>query len=79
MVDDKLMSDLDEVLDETITPTPLSDPVITAIFQNAEVSGLAMRSFLAAAMLAFGHMQIAGRKKAFNGGIENGYRFAGVL
>ena len=37
-------------LDEWITPPPLSDPVLTAIFQNAEVSGLAMRSFLNATL-----------------------------
>ena len=37
-------------LDARVTPTPLSDPVITAIFQNADVSGLAMRSLLNATL-----------------------------
>ena len=35
---------------EQETPTPLSDPVLTAIFQNADVSGLAMESFLNATL-----------------------------
>ena len=33
-----------------VTPTPLSDPVFNAIFQNAEVSALAMRSFINATL-----------------------------
>jgi len=50
MADGTLPFDQGEELDVWITPTPLSDPVITAIFQNAEVSGLAMRSFLNATL-----------------------------
>ena len=50
MQDDFLPFDPDEELEEWVTPTPLSDPVLTAIFQNADVSALAMRSFLNAAL-----------------------------
>ena len=50
MNDDMKEYNPSEELDEWITPTPLSDPVLTAIFQNVEVSGLAMRSFLNATL-----------------------------
>ena len=46
MNDDMKEYNPSEELDEWITPTPLSDPVLTAIFRNMEVSGFAMRSFL---------------------------------
>jgi len=59
MTEDTLQFDLGEELDEWITPTPLSDPVLTAIFQNAEVSGLAMRSFLNATLEDSGDMPVS--------------------
>ena len=33
-----------------VVPTPLSDPIFTAIFQSVEVSGLAMRSLINATL-----------------------------
>ncbi|MCL2165533.1 MAG: hypothetical protein FWH55_14370, partial [Oscillospiraceae bacterium] len=36
MTDDIIQFDPGNELDEWITPTPLSDPVLTAIFQNYE-------------------------------------------
>ena len=50
MADNTLQFDPNEELDAQVTPTPLSDPVLTAIFQNAEVSGLAMRSLINATL-----------------------------
>ena len=50
MVDDTLPFDPNSELDARVTPTPLSDPVLTAIFQNAEVSGLAIRSLINATL-----------------------------
>jgi len=54
MTDDTVFYDLTAYQavapDDWITPAPLSDPVFTAIFQNAEVSGLAMRSLLNATL-----------------------------
>ena len=50
MPDDIEQSNIVDELDEWITPTPLSDPVLTAIFQNAEVSGFVMRSLLNATL-----------------------------
>ncbi|MCL1913017.1 MAG: hypothetical protein FWG10_03830 [Eubacteriaceae bacterium] len=50
MPDETLQNGVEEELGSWITPTPLSDPVFTAIFQNAAVSGLAMKSLLNAAM-----------------------------
>ena len=50
MIDDIKELDPDEELDPGITPTPLSEPVITAIFQNAEVSGLAVGSLINATL-----------------------------
>jgi flagellar biosynthesis/type III secretory pathway protein FliH len=49
-MDITLLFDPDEELDAAVTPTPLADPVFTAIFQNAEVSGLAMKSLLNATL-----------------------------
>ena len=46
-------------LDPKITPTPLSDPVFTAIFQNVEVSGLAMRSLINATLEDVGDEHIS--------------------
>ncbi|MCL2165552.1 MAG: hypothetical protein FWH55_14465, partial [Oscillospiraceae bacterium] len=59
MTDDIIQFDPGNELDEWITPTPLSDPVLTAIFQNAEVSGLAMRSFLNATLEDSGDMPVS--------------------
>ena len=42
--------DPDVELEAWIMPTPLSDPVFTAIFQSADVSGLAMKSLLNATL-----------------------------
>ncbi|MDR2648130.1 MAG: Rpn family recombination-promoting nuclease/putative transposase [Clostridiales bacterium] len=39
-----------EELDPRIVPPPLADPVFSAIFQSAEVSGLAMKSLLNATL-----------------------------
>ena len=50
--------DPSEQLEEWITPTPLSDPVFTAIFQNVETGGLAMRSLLNATLADSGDKQI---------------------
>ena len=50
MLDETKKSGTDAELDADITPTPLSDPVVTVIFQNAEVSGLAMQSLLNATL-----------------------------
>ena len=58
MADDTLRFDPDEELEEWITPTPLSDPVLAAIFQNAEESGLAMGSLLNATLEDSGDMPV---------------------
>jgi predicted transposase/invertase (TIGR01784 family) len=50
MADNTMLFDPNEELDAKVTPTPLSDPVLTAIFQNVEVSGLAMRSLINATL-----------------------------
>ena len=49
-MDDTLLILPYEELDMHVTPTPLSDPVFEAIFQDAEVSGLAMKSLLNATL-----------------------------
>jgi len=59
MTDETLQYDSGAELEEWVTPTPLSDPVLTAIFQNAEVSGLAMGSFLNATLGDSGDMPIS--------------------
>ena len=59
MKDGTLHFDPSEELDDWVTPTPLSDPVLTAIFQNAEVGGLAMRSFLNATLGDSGDMPVS--------------------
>jgi len=51
MFDDKTIGfGPDDELDPRIVPPPLADPVFTAIFQNAEVGGLAMKSLLNATL-----------------------------
>jgi hypothetical protein len=50
MLTEDMQFDSDDELEEWITPTPLSDPVFSAIFQSVEVSGLAMGSLLNATM-----------------------------
>ena len=39
-MENTLLFDPDEGLDAHVTPTPLSDPVLAAIFQDVEVSWL---------------------------------------
>ena len=57
-MEDTLLFDPDEGLDAHVTPTPLSDPVLAAIFQDVEVSGLAMRSLLNATLEDSGDMLV---------------------
>ena len=45
-------------LEEWVTPTPLSDPIFTAIFQDVDTAGLAMRSLLNATLTDSGDKQI---------------------
>ena len=59
MADDTTKNKNNEEPDEWITPTPLSDPVLTAIFQNAEVSALAMKSLLNAVLMDSGDTPIS--------------------
>ena len=59
MAEYRSLFDPDEELDALVTPTPLSDPVFTAIFQNANVSGLAMRSFLNATLESSGDSPVS--------------------
>jgi len=57
-MEDTLLFDPDEGLDARVTPTPLSDPVLAAIFQDVEVSGLAMGSLLNATLDDSGDMLV---------------------
>jgi len=57
-LEETLLFDPDDELDARITPTPLSDPVFEAIFQDAEVSGLAMKSLLNATLEDSGDMLV---------------------
>ena len=58
MTDGLIINDTGSVLENWITPTPLSDPVFAKIFQNAEVSGIAVRSLINATLEDSGDRQI---------------------
>jgi hypothetical protein len=76
--DTPLFDPLDE-LDAAVTPTPLSDPVFTAIFQNADVSGIAMKSLLNATLEDSGDKPVSEvisvtPQSVHSGTSERGYR-----
>ena len=56
MDNNKKITDTDDL---NFTPPPLADPVITAIFQDASVSGLAMKSLLNASLADSGDTLIS--------------------